>query len=295
MNTLIANIRIKEHEIENASSARGYLDQILQSKGENGTLPTPKKVFLTGSYSRGTKISPLDDIDVFYVVGHAVAVNNTWHTIVDCDYKFGSSFLEVDGNISSTKILELIKGELEETYGQSEIKRAGEVVNLYLNSYELGIDIVPAFQITNSNYFLIPNGSGSTRWKKSNPLIDELIITNLDSQHNNLVKDLIRITKYWARKKKIVSPRSYHLEAITYHVLSNLPQKITSHAEGLTYLLGRLNLNNYLNQCPDPTGLSESISSGLSDLDIINISQEAYKAISHLQESNDSFIAYVER
>ncbi len=132
-------------------------------------MPYPKDIFLIGSYKRGTKIRPLDDVDIFYVIGLAKRRDNNWHTITDCSFDFGDDFKDDDGNISSIKILNLLRNEISKTYSKSEIRRNGEVVNVYLKSYSVGFDIVPVWQIANDNYYLIPAGRGSTKWKKSNP------------------------------------------------------------------------------------------------------------------------------
>jgi len=294
INKLINYIKLSQQEIQNVSNAKDNLIQTVKSKAQNGYLPYPKDIFLTGSYKRGTKIFPLDDVDIFYVIGLAEKKDNHWHTITNCTFKFGEDFKDEDENISSIKILNLIKKEISKTYSRSEIRRNGEVVNVYLTAYEVGFDIVPAWEIINENYYLIPAGGDSTKWKRSNPKIDENILDELNEKHNKLLKNIIRIVKYWFRKKKIKTPRSYHLESIAYYIFGKKESATSSYVEGLIYFYENINYNDYLKKCPDPTNLSGDLSSNLNDNDISKIIAESEKAISCLRKNEEEFVRYVD-
>lgn len=294
MNRLLQQIKLKDEEVEQVKNAHSHLLSILNSKAVNGLLPTAKDFLLIGSYARDTKITPLDDVDIFYVIGKANSLGNGWHTIVDCDFTFGQDYLDANQNISSVKILNLVKKEIDATYHSSEIRRDGEVVNLFLSSYGVGFDITPVFEIANDDYFLMPQGKGLHKWKKSNPLIDHAHITELDERHSHILKEIILIAKYWFKRKRIKSLRSYHLEAIAYHLFDYTPQAAYPHEDGLAYLLKNLNYNNYLYSCPDPTGLSDPLSSSVTAEDVANIQNESNIAIQHLSQSNDKFIEYVD-
>ena len=294
---LVEYIRLSRDEIQNVKQARDNLVTVIKNKAKRGYLPRPINIFLTGSYKRGTKISPLDDVDIFYVVGEAKSQDDYRHIITHTTFDFGNDFKDKDNNISSIKVLNLIKKEISKTYRRSEIRRNGEVVNVYLSSYEVGFDIVPAWRINNREYYLIPEGGRSTRWKKSNPKWDEYILSVLNEKHKGLLKDIIRVVKYWFNRKKIKSLRSYHLESIFYHMFGNKKKSIKSHLEGLLYFYGNIINNhkyrNYLEECPDPTGLSEPLSSNLTYEDINRILLEADKAIKYLKLGEDQFVRYV--
>lgn len=144
------------------------------------------------------------------------------------------------------------------------------------------------------DYFLMPQGKGLHKWKKSNPLIDHAHLAELHERHGYILKDIILIAKYWFERKRIKSPRSYHLEAIVHHLFDYSPVAPYLHEDGLTFLLKNLNQNNYLYSCPDPTGLSEPLSSGFTTEDVTNILTEANVAIQYLSQGNDKFIEYVD-
>lgn len=294
MNTLLNKIKLKPQEIDQVNKAYDHLLSVLNNKAGLGVLPTAKNFILTGSYARDTKITPLDDVDIFYVIGKANSLGNGWHTIADCDFTFGQDYLDVNQNISSLKILNLVKKEIDATYTSSEIRRDGEVVNLFLSSYGVGFDINPVFEIMNDDYFLMPQGKGLHMWKKSNPLIDHAHLAELDERHNYILKEIILIVKYWFERKRIKSLRSYHLEAIAHHLFNYIPVGPYKHEEGLAYFLINLNKNNYLYSCPDPTGISDPLLSGFTTEDVANIQNEANIAIKHLSQGNDKFTEYVD-
>jgi hypothetical protein len=326
INNLIEHIRLKQFEITNISSAKNRLIRILNNEAKNGRIPPSKYIFLTGSYGRKTKINPLDDVDIFYVMDYGMKENENEY-LINTSFDFGYKCIECnDGDsiigsilkaifggeednfcsaympypnekISSKKILELIKRGLIKNYPNSEIRRNGEVVNVYLKTYGVGFDIVPAFYINNEDYYLIPAGGKSTKWKKSNPKKDEEILKKLNDKHNGKLKDIIRIIKYWFRKKKIKSLRSYHLESICYYMFKNKKNSILTYENGLLHFYKYIGIKpylTYLKSCPDPTNLSGDLSSGLSDEDINKIISEARTARKYLKKGGCEFVRYIE-
>lgn len=294
LNELISKITINRLEIINVSNAKNNLIDVIKNKANFNQLPFPKSFYLIGSYKRGTKITPLDDIDIFYVLGIASRKNDYWHSISRCSFNFNYDYQDENNNISSVKILNLIRKEIYETYSTSQVRRNQEVVNVYLSSYKMGFDIVPVWEIENENYYLMPIGGGYSKWKRTNPFKDEEIINILNKKHNDFLKSIIKIIKYWFRKKRIKSPRSYHLEAIIYYIFFDL-LPIFSYAQGLNeFYKNLINKKNLLIECPDPTGLSGFLSSGLIEEDINNIYTESLIALSILQKGEEEFVKYVE-
>jgi tRNA nucleotidyltransferase (CCA-adding enzyme) len=291
---LIEYIRISIFEISKVSAAKNNLVDVINNKAQDVKLPLAEYFSLIGSYKRGTKITPLDDVDIFYVIGKAKKTSDNWHSITKCSFNFDGNFMDENNNVSSLKVLNLIKQEIYETYSSSQVRRNQEVVNVYLSSYEVGFDIVPDWKIENENYYLMPVGEGKSRWKRTDPFKDEYIINNLNKKHNELLKEIIKIMKYWCKKKRIKSPRSYHLEAIIYNIFINT-DPIYNYTQGLeicfSYLLAKKEL---LTWCPDPTGLSEALQSGLTGEDIDNILSEARIALMKLQNGEEEFVNYVE-
>lgn len=176
-----------------------------------------------GSYSRKTKIRPLDDIDLMIVL-HA---QGNWREAIDGGYKIrvkpeASKQMALCNPgtdiLNSIKVINKFKEYLAKvpSYKKADIKRNQEAVTLELNSYEWVFDIVPCFETApdnlSSTFFLIPNGSGN--WKPTDPRIDKKRTLDINSKHQVSVLDIIRIMKYWTKRPTAVTMGSYFLECM---------------------------------------------------------------------------------
>ncbi len=294
INDLIKNnISLSQNEISNVSIARDNLLDYLKQKSKLKELPTDIETFLIGSYSRDTKISPLDDVDIMIVMGTVKKNENDNHSIINCDFNFNSDFYNDEEHISSKKVLELYKKTIKQKYPNSDLVRNNEVVNLFLSSYNTGFDLIPAFYCPSLDYYLIPKGGLATNWKKSNPKKDKLILEALNTKHNLLLKNTIRIIKYWFKMKRIKKIRSYHFEAICYYYFMQTPYLISSYQNGIKTILKNINFSGYLESCPDPTQLSGNLTSGYEEDDIKNIISESEIALKKIDESEEDFVKYI--
>lgn len=176
-----------------------------------------------GSFSRKTKIRPLDDIDLM-IVFHA---QGNWREVIDDGY---SIRVKPNANkqmalcnqgtdvLNSIRVINKFKEYLANvpSYKQAEIKRNQEAVTLELNSYEWVYDIVPCFQTAPDNlgktYFLIPDGNGN--WKPTDPRIDKGRTTDINGKQQISVHDMIRIMKYWTKRRTAATMGSYFLECM---------------------------------------------------------------------------------
>ena len=270
ISSLLSQIRPSQSEVEQASKSHNYVRNILKKKAQDAEIPPIVDDFLTGSYKRGTKITPLDDIDVFIVLNGSGLRLEDLNRIQVEDDTFFVNFKDDYGCLSSIKILEAFKRALPDIY--PEVKRDGQALNIWLSSYNMGLDLVPSFTVKDEDYYLIPSGYGKNTWQKTNPKKDEKLINELDKHHNGLLKDIIRVVKYWNKKKNRNRLRSYHVEAIAMNVFQlQYQNSITSYIEGLrTYFQ---DFAKYVNSCPDPTELGEPITSNL-DRNQINLTQQ---------------------
>lgn len=181
-----------------------------------------------GSFARGTKVKPLDDIDIMIGLsakGITWDGGDHWKSVRmykgDCTDKSLLSCL--DGNIlNSTKVLNRFKSRLSSLrdYCRSDIHKNGQAVTLNLLSKEWSFDVVPCFftKMTSEGrqYYLIPNGDGN--WIKTDPRSDAAFVKNSNGTNNHNVVRLVRMVKYWNRIKKIISMRSYLLETIVVRI-----------------------------------------------------------------------------
>jgi hypothetical protein len=155
---------------------------------------------------------------------------------------------------------------------------------VFLKSYGIGFDIVPCFYYRNTDYFLIPAGSQSTKWKRTNPIKDEVILDAINSNNNGKIKKVILLAKQFFKYKRIPSLRSYHLEAIAYYIFNEI-QGDYQLSEYLVYFFKNLT-NDLLRSCSDPTGLSEPLDSGL-DFSMCSIVLSAVKEANMLLERDE--------
>ncbi len=289
---LASRLQPDSNELETVNRSASFLTSVIQSKSNESLIPVSLGIYLIGSIARGTKPSPVDDVDLLYVVGEAQSSSNNWHTITKNTFLYSTDDYEPDGNLSSLLLLNRIKKAISSTYPNSDLRRNHEVVNIYLSSYDLSFDLVPAWHITDAGYYLIPQGEQKHKWKKTNPFRDNGILDSLDTKTSSTTKPAILITKQWFKKRQIVTPRSYHLEAITYNILNDMEHSSITLLNTLAMILNNLSYKNLLISCPDPTGLSEPLTSGLMSEDITKITLVGKQAANVLW--NDGEFSFLE-
>jgi len=185
-----------------------------------------------GSFSRKTKCRELDDIDLMIGIsaeGATYNSSNSWDNITITTSKTDPAQIDcsdVFGRLNSTSVLNRFKEKLKNVreYKHSDIKRNGEAVTLNLKSKDWSFDIVPSFHTKEESdgrsYYLIPNGKGN--WKKTDPTIEQSIITRINNKHFGRVLNTIRLIKYWNKRGKMPTMPSYVLETMVIHYFGSL-------------------------------------------------------------------------
>jgi len=176
-----------------------------------------------GSFSRRTKIRPLDDIDMISCL-HATGAIYTAHSHDDIkitvpdESRLSTYRHDSSDELNSRKIINKYVSALSSVaqYRKAEINRRGETATLQLTSYDWKFDVVPSF-FTNAEsdgrtYYLIPNGSG--HWKKTDPRIDRDRVIRVNQKHGGNMLNVLRCVKYWQRRPTMASMPSYLLETI---------------------------------------------------------------------------------
>lgn len=189
-----------------------------------------KDSFLTGSYRRNTMIAPLSeaDIDIFIVL----------------DVKHYAA----NGQAS---LLESVKKSLRKTYKSTpEIKPDGQAVTITFNDFK--VDVVPAFYRKGGG-FLIPNTSLS-QWIGTDPKQHVELWTASNKEHNGDLVPLIKMVKGWNKSRGVL--RSFHLETLTRHVLSNV--QISDFPSGLRYVFDKAR-DHIKVKLADPAGYNDDV------------------------------------
>lgn len=184
-----------------------------------------------GSFSRKTKIRPLDDIDLMIVLhakGNWREANDSGYIVrVQPEANKQMALCNPGTNVlNSIKVINKFKEYLADVplYKKAEIKRNQEAVTLELSSYEWVYDIVPCFQSTADDlgrtFFLIPDGSGN--WKPTDPRIDKDRAEDINSKQQVSVLDMVRIMKYLTKRRTAATMRSYFLECMVLNYYSSV-------------------------------------------------------------------------
>ncbi len=293
-NFLTKTVSLSATQISQGSKSHNYIRDLLDSKWQNDpSFPwLVEGDFLSGSYARGTKIHPLDDIDVMVVLDGTGLVAYDAGVLLDASVRgsnqTGSPILQYEDKnhmIDSQKILEVFRDGIKESYPNSEIKRDGQAINVWLDSYGLGLDVVPCFHIIpnnqNQDFYYMPMGQGSTMWMKTNPKIDERICNSLDARHNNKLKPVIKLVRYWNKTQNAERLKPYHVEVLAWHIFNVYPGQISDYTSAVKFFFANAPAL-VSNQCADPTQLGGNIDRNLtqeSRIATINKMQEAHRAL----------------
>ena len=226
-NSLMNNfVNLDADETRNGRRSRDWLvdEQLTGFPDKDDEFPllstTPKMWF--GSFSRRTKIRELDDIDMMIVM-HAegstyTQSGKTFYISPGANSRFQNYLNETGEWVNSRRVVNKFVSSLKSVpqYSAADSKRQGEAATLNLKSYTWNFDIVPAFLTkpdSNGNtFYLIPDGNGN--WKQTDPRIDKDRATRVNQKHNGNVLNVIRLVKYWKRKRGVPAIGSYLLETI---------------------------------------------------------------------------------
>lgn len=171
-----------------------------------------------GSFARRTKIRELDDIDLLICL--SAEGTRTYTVATDCIYINGNNNDQKNGlmtedttHLNSTKVTNRFISKLSQLndYSKAEMHKNHEAATLKMKSYTWNFDIVPCFYTAEGEY-LIPDGKGN--WKKTDPRIDNNRTTEINQKHNGNLLNLIRLVKYWNKRKVTLTIGSYLLECM---------------------------------------------------------------------------------
>lgn len=176
-----------------------------------------------GSFSRRTKVKPLDDIDQMIglnggklIWDEANAYDEAIISIRDpSDKGIWSQLINDDNTLSPIKVLNRFKRMLGNMsgYQNPQLNRRQQAVTFQMVSNEWNFDLVPCFY-TQSGVYLIPSGNGGY-WMQTDPRKDQILATEVNQQHSGRVLEIIRLIKYWNNiERKPSIPSSYLLEVM---------------------------------------------------------------------------------
>jgi len=216
-------VRIDKDRSDVAKSSKSNLIEEIKKFPNDGKFPQlhPDISIDYGSFSRKTKIRPLDDIDLMIIldgqgstwdeVGDhlVIRVNNNASQLLDLCHDFTNE-------LNSIKVVNKFVAYLSglTNYKKADVKRNMEAATLNLISYEWIYDIVPCF-ITKEDglgkqFYVIPDGKGN--WKATDPRIDKIRTQQVHNAQKVSVLDMVRLMKYWTKRPTMPTMKSYFLE-----------------------------------------------------------------------------------
>jgi hypothetical protein len=159
--------------------------------------------FLTGSYARFTKITPLNDVDVVFV-------RNT-----------GRVGLATYGGILPGLALDEVAEAVRKAYPSTAwIQKQSRSVNVQIAGIQFGFDLIPAW-LRDPNGFWIPDADTGS-WIATDPEGHAQILTEANKQCDNKLKPIIKMAKHWSRNNHDLL-RSFHIELICRAIFLNNP------------------------------------------------------------------------
>lgn len=278
-NLIGRELTLSKAQISQGSTSHNYIRDLLGNKHTEDAA-FPRLIdgdFLSGSYARGTKIFPLDDVDVMMVIDGTGLVAINQGTVLDAEVRGSGEgnnpimkYFGEDHMLDSRKVLDALGCVLKESHPTSKVSKDQQAINVWLSSYDMGIDVVPCFHIIPKNgvqdFYYIPRGNGSAGWMTTNPKVDARISDDLHTTHNGLFKGVVRLAKFWNEISNAARLRSYHVETAVWHAFDNCIQPINSYEEGLGQFFQHAPVI-FANSCADKTKLGGPVDSYINSED----------------------------
>jgi len=296
-------VNLTDDERRQASRSHNHLRDLIKSKAASDLtlFSLIDGDFLTGSYDRGTKIRPLDDVDLFLVLDgtrlFVVENGRLANVAVEGSTSWSNPlllprYLTSNGFVSSQKVLLALRNALAQSFPKSRIRRDGQAVNVRLDSYQMGLDVVPAFHLLpwdgRRDYYCIPAGRGSSLWIPTNPKVDAELVSRWDEYHNRQFRPVVRLLKWWNVVGNQGRLRSYHLEVLCLYIFNIFSKEpISGYPAALAQFFREAQVL-VPGPCPDPTGLGPPIdryldreSRRLTNVALQRASRLATRALTH--------------
>jgi hypothetical protein len=195
-----SRLELKTDEQEDASRRHNEIRDYL-----NTTFDIERDI-LTGSYKRWTKTKPLEDVDIFCILGKKERHRR---------------------NQPPADLLKAFEDVLAEKYGRDKVSRQRRSVTVNFGikpdaeedtgGKVMSFDVVPAF--AKNNHYEIPDTATSSGWTETNPEVHYELAVEAQEKYNGEWKGIVRMAKKWnAFHGKPVKP-SFLIEVMALELL----------------------------------------------------------------------------
>lgn len=206
-----------------------------------------------GSFARGTKIRPLDDIDLLIGLKglgttYATEAGGTVKLKVPEGIVLRQLCHDGTDELNSRKVINTFVTRLKHIpqYQHAEIKRNQVAAVLNLLSYPWSFDIVPSFMTApesdDRTYYIIPDGNG--HWMKTDPRIDAQRTASINARHGGHLWNVMRLIKFWNKRRSVRTMPSYVLECMVLGLYERQLNEVSARPEReIPRLLGHISLS----------------------------------------------------
>ncbi|MFY2556964.1 CBASS oligonucleotide cyclase [Corallococcus terminator] len=229
MQRLLEELELTPAERDNVTRQHGVVRQVLRERLDSA------EEFLSGSYSRGTALRPLHDVDVFVVLDSA---------------------RQPRGQRTPDDLLRDIRQAFKQQWPERELP-AFQRHSLRIDfSSRIHVDVVPAYRHEQGGYLIPQRDTGA--WIRTDPKAHQEACAQADRAAGGRLNPLIKLVKQWNRARDNSPLRSFHLEVMCYSAFQSPPGG--SLLERLEVLFRHLS-ERVMQTCRDPAKLGVAVDS----------------------------------
>jgi len=205
---ILKNLNPTEKQRQDIQTKRDAIDRALAKHPRIFLYTKKQQSFLTGSYSRGTIIRPIHDVDLYVRVHYGKHAKDK----------------------SPRSILSLMATALRKRYpGNTSINVDSPCIIVSFSGYKFEVVPVVGYE-NNSDLYDIP-APGSQLWMQCYPHIPSRWISSCNHRNNKMFIPMIKLLKQWNRSNK-VNLKSFHIELLTAKVFGSVTE-IYSYPQGI--------------------------------------------------------------
>ena len=205
---LLTNLNPTEKQRQDIQTKRETIDSALTNNPRIFLLTQKQQSFLTGSYSRGTIIRPIHDVDLYVRVHYGKHAKDK----------------------SPRSILLLMAAALRKRFpNNTSVNIDSPCIIVSFFGYKFDVVPVVCYE-DNPDLYDIP-APGSQSWMQCYPHVPSRWLSSCNHRNNKMFIPLIKILKQWNRVNN-VGLKSFHLELLTEKVFGSVTD-IYSYPQGI--------------------------------------------------------------
>lgn len=245
--------------------------------------------YLSGSYARDTAVSPLDDVDIIFLI-------KPGHWLSDWD-RFWES------KPSPKAVLATFANAIRRRYDQSPVYVQRRSVRLNMN--HLDIDAVPAIQSPKDADMIWICDTTKEDWIETAPKKHEALASRLNASRGNNFKPLVKLLKAWnSALPSTASLKGFTVETMTARIFSVYPfgtlqEGLKIFFDFMCHLGGNQTLYRFNNDCgmsfswwnrvvPDTAGTGSNLLANVDGTRISKFVEQALRSRNKIVEAADA-------